>query len=405
MIPTKLFCLISLLFPLATYAAAPINFKNITSTNVLKTNDIMLVDSDLGGGNYATRTVPVALVGNTVAGTNYVSTTNTSPQSMAGALEIGANTSSGDDSALLFKRAVSGDSLFSHGSRDESTFNSTTTGGYASYDSAFVNISANNLNHLASFQSRYHHTGASTVDTLVGYNFAPVADGPANNAWAIHISKPTGTGVVSNVKGVYVDDLGSTNYAIHILGSSKVELGNGITTAGEIHTPYFNTVSIWSQGSGLNFLNAGYNQKLRMEENGNLGINTNAPSEALEVVGNIKASGSATAGSFDVPLLSLGDVNTNLVVDFSTLGFRTANITNDTWISVQNMPSTVARTIEYVLYTGDTNRNVIWQTGLSNSMGAPLPAILPSNNVVNLTLRSIGTTVTNVHAYVSWRIP
>lgn len=121
--------------------------------------------------------------------------------------------------------------------------------------------------------------------------------------------------------------------------------------------------------------------------------------------GNIKVSGSATAGSFDVPLLSLGDANTNLVVDFSTLGFRTANITNDTWISVQNMPSTVARTIEYVLYTGDTNRNVIWQTGLSNSMGAPLPAVLPSNNVVNLTLRSIGTTVTNVHAYVSWRIP
>lgn len=62
MTPTKLFCLISLLFPLATYAAAPINFKNIASTNSVKASDITLIDSDLGGGNYATRTATLTVV-------------------------------------------------------------------------------------------------------------------------------------------------------------------------------------------------------------------------------------------------------------------------------------------------------------------------------------------------------
>lgn len=269
MIPTKLFCLISLLFPLATYAAAPINFKNITSTNVLKTNDIMLVDSDLGGGNYATRTVPVALVGNTVANTNYVSTTNTSPQTMAGALIV---------PELTVSAPIS--------------------------------------------QMHSDNGSGTTIWTIQRDNSYPQNASMAFSA-----------------------------YGGFAFGGGKVA----------------------------------------------------GPDNSYNVT--IGSNGAVTAPSFDIPLLSLGDANTNLVVDFSTLGFRTANITNDTWISVQNMPSTVARTIEYVLYTGDTNRNVIWQTGLSNSMGAPLPAVLPSNNVVNLTLRSIGTTVTNVHAYVSWRIP
>lgn len=124
-----------------------------------------------------------------------------------------------------------------------------------------------------------------------------------------------------------------------------------------------------------------------------------------QVVGNIDVSGTAKAGSFDIPLLSLGNASSTVVVDFSTLGFRTMNATNDLSISVTNMPASVARTIEYVIYTGDTNRAVTWEAALTNSMGAPLPTILPSNNVVNLTLRSVGTAVTNVHTYVSWRIP
>lgn len=56
-----LFCLISLV-ALPAWAAAPINFKNIASTNVVKTNDLLLIDSDLGGGSYATRAIPIALL-------------------------------------------------------------------------------------------------------------------------------------------------------------------------------------------------------------------------------------------------------------------------------------------------------------------------------------------------------
>lgn len=120
---------------------------------------------------------------------------------------------------------------------------------------------------------------------------------------------------------------------------------------------------------------------------------------------NSTLTGTATAGGFDIPLLSLGNASSTVVVDFSTLGFRTMNATNDLSISVTNMPANVARTIEYVIYTGTTNRAVTWESALTNSMGAPLPTILPSNNVVNLTLRSVGTAVTNVMTYVSWRIP
>lgn len=58
----RLFFLISALaFALTARAASTISFKDITSTNAVKTNDLLLVDSDLGGGNYATRTAVLTL--------------------------------------------------------------------------------------------------------------------------------------------------------------------------------------------------------------------------------------------------------------------------------------------------------------------------------------------------------
>lgn len=62
MTKTKLFCLISGILALLALGAVPINFKDIASTNVVKTNDLALIDADLGGGSYATRTTVYKLI-------------------------------------------------------------------------------------------------------------------------------------------------------------------------------------------------------------------------------------------------------------------------------------------------------------------------------------------------------
>lgn len=132
---------------------------------------------------------------------------------------------------------------------------------------------------------------------------------------------------------------------------------------------------------------------------------TNAAGWTVDGSGNPTTAGTAIAGSFNLPLLSLGDMNTNHVVNFATLGARVGTLTNDTWISVSGMVTTNQQQITYRIYSGNTNRNIYWETGLSNSIGGALPSVFPSNQVVKITFDSWGAGVTNVDVYTLFRVP
>jgi hypothetical protein len=91
-----------LAFPLTIGAATTISFSNISLTNVVKTNDLVLVDSALGGTNYATRTATVgtvlALVGG--GGSGNVTASGTS--------EVGSTLVTKDTSSTNVQAGISG---------------------------------------------------------------------------------------------------------------------------------------------------------------------------------------------------------------------------------------------------------------------------------------------------------
>jgi hypothetical protein len=152
---------------------------------------------------------------------------------------LGTNTASGDDSALLIARAISGDSLYSHGVRDESTFTSTSSSGYASFDSAFtINGATNPYNHFTSFQSRQTWNGSGSVPAMIGFDFAPVfnGSGTVDTAYGMMVYDGVGTGTAPlNQVGLYVNALSKgsvSNYAIYVAGNNPTYLGGGLQVIG-----------------------------------------------------------------------------------------------------------------------------------------------------------------------------
>lgn len=278
------------------------------------------------------------------------------------------------------------------------------------------------FNVIAGFQAGQHSTNSDNNVMIGPYAGANASDLVGSRVLIGNSAGQYDAGAYDIAIGdsaLYNNYLGITDYNTAIGASALADQTNGMYNVAlgyqagyrggsSLKSGNFNTFvgsSSGAVGVKTNTITLGYNV---VATNNNEIVIGNANNVGTYLRGPVYVngpSGSVTAGSFDVPLLFLGDVNTNLVIDFATLGFRTANLTNDSYITVTGMPATVARTLEYKIFTGNTNRNVFWQVGLSNSMGAPLPAILPSNNVVRLTLQSTGTTVTNVDAYVTWRTP
>jgi len=134
---------------------------------------------------------------------------------------IGTNVPSGDNAAVLVCRALSGASLFDHAFRDESTFTSTTTGAYASYDSIPVISGSTHYNHLRGFQSRPDFEGTGTMDGVAAFFSQPKVggSGPVTNLYGLYIDDPTGSGAITNQYGIWVNTLsrgGSSNFAIYV---------------------------------------------------------------------------------------------------------------------------------------------------------------------------------------------
>ena len=160
---------------------------------------------------------------------NHVETYSGVGTGLTGAPRIfsGTKTPTNDDSGLRLGRNITGSDLFSHGFRDESTFSSTVSGGYASFDTVLsLAGSLNPYNHITGYQARMSYDGSGVLSDMTGFSVGYVANGVVTNTTGIRVIDTTGTGTVGTQYGIKIDNLakGSTNWSIHT-GSAKSLLG------------------------------------------------------------------------------------------------------------------------------------------------------------------------------------
>jgi hypothetical protein len=142
-----------------------------------------------------------------------------------------------DDSALLILRNLTGDSLFSHAIRDETTFNTTTTGAFASFDSIPTFNGATHYNHLRSFQARPAYNGSGPIDEVNGFSWDlnHTGTGVIADAFGIHVRDPLGTGPIQNNFGIRIKPLtrGVSNVGIFVDANENYLMGK-LTIAGDL---------------------------------------------------------------------------------------------------------------------------------------------------------------------------
>lgn len=162
-----------------------------------------------------------------------------------------------------------------HAFEDQSVLNTTDTGlGYADFDAYAEMANALHQDHFHGYQSRNTYTGAGTLNNMYGYWSAPrhVGTGNITNSIGVRIGNPSGTGPISSVYGLFVDDFNtgrgsSNNYAawfsggeVHSVGSiisqSQIGIsGGGYFSAG---TPASVGVSTYTVPAGNNYINSYY---------------------------------------------------------------------------------------------------------------------------------------------------
>lgn len=180
--------------------------------------------------------------GTTVSTTRNVSTTGTfsaSSTSPSGfSFDIGTNAPSGIFAGINSRRAISGSSLFFDMFHDENTFNSATTGGYASFDSDPMIIGSTHYNHFVSFQSRAVYAASGTIDAFNGFDFDPVvSSGVVASMYGFHVYNPTGSGTINSFTAFYCDPITATiasKYCLYQQGTEPNYLGGSLQLGGAL---------------------------------------------------------------------------------------------------------------------------------------------------------------------------
>jgi hypothetical protein len=166
-------------------------------------------------------------------------------------IKIGTGTFTNDDSAILINRSISGNNLFSHSIRDESTFQSgPTTGAYASFDASPTINGTTRLNHVNGHQTRLIFNNSGGADALYGHTSLFVNNGGnVTNGYGYHAATLEGSGTYTNYFGYFMEPQTNPNaYFLYSAGSSPSYIGGFLQTSGDIQTTG-NIISnnIWSR--------------------------------------------------------------------------------------------------------------------------------------------------------------
>jgi hypothetical protein len=176
--------------------------------------------ADFSGTNTAVGTSSVF-----IGPSGFVGIGNTSP---AEPLDLGANTSSGDDAEILINRTATNPlgNGGSHAVRDESTYQqSSGTGGYASFDAIPTIVGSIYDNHEVSFQARPQISlSSSTVSSVYGLTYQPTvnSNSTVTGSYGLYVDDALGSGSIGAQYGVWCNPLtrGTANYCIYNEGTS-----------------------------------------------------------------------------------------------------------------------------------------------------------------------------------------
>lgn len=200
------------------------SFRRTTS---LQSTDAISFDQDNGAGGVRDRKMVMS---------DFASELFRLAQPVEHRVELGTNEPTDDDSAILIARAVTADSSFSHGIRDETTFNTPTDGAYASFDAIPKVSGATAYNHLHGFQARPNYSGSTSIGAVSGFTHQITHGGSGTIALAhgVKISDALGDGPITNQYGIWIDNLtrGSSNIAIYSQCTGPSYLAGTLQVAG-----------------------------------------------------------------------------------------------------------------------------------------------------------------------------
>jgi hypothetical protein len=150
----------------------------------------------------------------------------------------------------------SGSNLFFDAYRDATSFTTTGSGGYATWDSIFeLKSSGGTYGHARSYQSRPLVDSGATVTELDAWSFSPTVNGTLTNMYGGHCYDPTGTGTVTTNACIWSDQtsgfsfyVASTN--VQFYNGGLIHGGNGLTidAGGAAITGQVNSTAIGTNG-------------------------------------------------------------------------------------------------------------------------------------------------------------
>ena len=198
------------------------------------------------------------------------------------------------------------------------------------------------------------------------------------NANKLNVSGGTMTGSLINTADIQANGylISANNFGV--LGY----LTNGsLTTLMRINTA--NDLESWSTRDFVFISNS--TEKMRIMQGGNVGIGTNNPSEKLEVVGNIKVSGTNTAGCFTGNGIGLTNIPGQLSVAEKALATNSIQIGG-------------TASVASIQITGGISTNGA-QLRATNSLGQTGWVVPPLTKLYSFTTQTTNTTtltVTNI---------
>lgn len=178
-------------------------------------------------------------------------------------LNLGTGTFTVDDAAINIHREITGASLFSHGIRDESTFNSTTTGAYASFDAQPIINGSEHLNHVNGHQTRIVFNNSGGADAVYGHTALFTHNGGTiTTGYGYHAAALAGSGTFTNYYGFFMEPQTAPGaYFLYSGGTSPSYMGGTLQTGSDILCGgTVNSTNLWSN-SGFNSAGAGIGAK------------------------------------------------------------------------------------------------------------------------------------------------
>lgn len=155
---------------------------------------------------------------------------------------------SGTDAAVV-SGALTGANLFAHAYEDTTSFSSSTTGAYCSYDSLVTMTGTLAYNHFASYEARKTYAGSGILNEMMGFFSAETISGPVNAYRHVRVQDAGGAGTITEQSGLWVPNLtrGTSNYAAYL----NVSAGT-------------NNYNVYAVGTAQNLMNG------RLKANGGL---------------------------------------------------------------------------------------------------------------------------------------